>query len=380
MKIALTGAGRYGKSYVDWLLAQTDPEIEFVGVIEKNIEASPPKQAIFDASIPVYGSMEEFYAEADADMMILCTPPFLHAEQSVFAAEHGSYVLSEKPAAPTVAQVEMMLRAEEETGKFIAVGYQWSFDAAILALKEDILKGVLGKPVWLKTIICTPRTRTYYAPEWSGRISKDGVMVMDSIAFNACAHYVHNLLFILGDAVDTSVYPKKIKAECLRANDIENFDTCVLRMVTESGVKLYFAATHATDTTRQPEFVFEFENATVSYYKQGDNGHLVATFRDGSEKDYGVPTVGMSKIRTCMEAIKTKKAPPCTAKTALSHTRLIEDLYLHVPIQDFPAARKVLKGDTICVEGLYDQLCSAYDKMVLLSELDPSVTATVFET
>lgn len=379
MKIALTGAGRYGKSYVDWLLAQEDPEIEFVGVIEKNIDASPSKEAIIGASIPVYSSMEEFYANAHADLMILCTPPFLHAEQSVYATAQGSYVLSEKPAAPTVAQAEAMIRAEKETGKFIAVGYQWSYDEAILALKKDILDGVLGKPKFLKTIVCTPRSRTYYAPDWSGRISKDGIMVMDSIVFNACAHYVHNMLFILGDAVDTSAYPQKIEAECLRANDIESFDTCVLRMTMEGGVQLHFVASHSTDIVRLTEFVFEFENATVTYCRKGEDGHLVVTFRDGTEKDYGVPSVGMSKILTCMDAIKTKKAPPCTAKTALSHTRLIEDLYLHVPIQDVPAERKFLNGDTICVEGLYDQLCSAYDQLALLSELDTGYTTTVFE-
>ena len=379
MRIALTGAGRYGKAYVDHLLAQQDPEIEFVGVVEKYIDGSPSRADILNAGIPVYTSMEAFYAENSADLMILSTPPFMHSEQSIYAARHGSYVLSEKPAAPTVAQVEAMIQAEKETGKFIAVGYQWSFDDAILALKQDILQGVLGKPISLKTIVCGPRSRAYYAPEWSGRISKDGIMVMDSIAFNACAHYVHNLLFILGDAMDTSVYPKRIEAECLRANDIENFDTCVLRMTTENGVKLHFCVTHAMNRIREPEFVFEFENAAVTYVKRENTGDLIATFRDGTTKFYGVPSVGMSKVRTCLDAIKAKKAPPCTAKTALCHTRLIEDLYLNVPIQNFPESRIKLIGDTVCVEGLYEQICKAYEDMALLSEMDPDIRATVFE-
>lgn len=379
MKIALTGAGRYGKSYVDYILETKDPELEFIGVVEKNFDASPSKQAILDAGIPVYGSMEEFYEKSHADLMILCTPPFAHSAQSVFAAEHGSHVLSEKPAAPTVKEVEAMLQAEKATGKFIAVGYQWSYNDAILALKGDILRGVLGKPISLKTIISTPRTRAYYAPDWSGRISKDGIMVMDSILFNACAHYVHNLLFVLGDAMDTSAYPKKIEAECLRANDIENFDTCVLRMTMEGGAKLYFAASHASNGVREPEFEFRFERAVVSYKTQSGRGHLTAVFDDGTVKDYGVPDVGMGKVRVCMDAVKAEKAPVCTAKTALSHTRLTEDLYKHVPVRDFPADRKKLSGDMVYVEGLYEQLSRGYDEMLLLSEQDSAITATVFE-
>ena len=378
MKIALAGAGRYGKNYVDYLLSGKDPEAEFVGVIEKNIDGSPSKEDILRSGVPVYSSLEEFYANASADMMILSTPPFMHSEQSVYAVRHGSYVLSEKPAAPTVAQVEAMIRAEEETGKFIAVGYQWSFDPAILALKEDILKGILGKPLSLKTLNSTPRPRAYYAPAWSGRFSMDGVMIMDSIAFNACAHYVHNLLFVLGDAMDTSVYPEHIEAECLRANDIESFDTCVVRMRTKSGVKLFFVASHATGKVREPRFVFEFENATVTYEKEGNTGDLIATFRDGTQKNYGVPSVGMGKIKACMDAIKTGKAPTCSAKTALAHTKLIEDLYNRVPVQEFSADRIKLNGDTIYVDGLFDQICQAYDQMAMLSELDPAITSTTF--
>jgi hypothetical protein len=74
-----------------------------------------------------------------------------------------------------------------------------------------------------------PRSRSYYrrGGGWGGRIEMNGVPVYDSIAANACAHYLHNMLFVLGDAPDESAVPLRVEAECLRANDIENFDTCV---------------------------------------------------------------------------------------------------------------------------------------------------------
>lgn len=124
-----------------------------------------------------------------------------------------------------------MLVAERQYCKFIAIGYQWSFSDAIQALKQDILDGILGAPISMKTAISWPRNFAYYrrGGGWGGKIAKDGVTVLDSIASNACAHYLHNMLFLLGSSMEESALADSIEADCLRANNIETFDTCALR-------------------------------------------------------------------------------------------------------------------------------------------------------
>ena len=63
--------------------------------------------------------------------------------------------------------------------------------------------------------------------------------------------------------METSTSLDHFEAECYRANEIENFDTCCIKMKTQNGVKLFFAATHAAEKERNPEFVYTFEKAKV---------------------------------------------------------------------------------------------------------------------
>ena len=177
MKLLLVGCGGYARLYVDALLECTDSDVDWVGVVDPYFEGSVAKDKILAARIPVYNDMDAFFAENSADLVLIATPPFLHCEQSLTALSHGAAVMCEKPIAPTLAEAERMLDAERQYGKFIGVGYQWSYASEIWALKRDILDGVLGRPLGMKTLISWPRNRAYYARGggWGGRVEKDGV-------------------------------------------------------------------------------------------------------------------------------------------------------------------------------------------------------------
>ena len=215
MDILLVGAGGYGTLYVDALLQSKDPDIHWVGVIDPCLGTVPRRAEILAAGIPAYPSLEDFYREHTADLVCIATPPFLHREQCLCALAHGSHVLCEKPAAPTPKQVEEMIAAEKTYGRFIAIGFQWSFSDAIQALKRDVLAGKLGKPLLFKTAISWPRNRAYYARGggWGGKAVFKGMPLYDSIASNACAHYLHNMLFLMGDRMETAAMPAILRGD-----------------------------------------------------------------------------------------------------------------------------------------------------------------------
>lgn len=374
MKILLVGTGGYASIYVRALLDSTDPDIIWEGAVDPFFSACKYADEVTARRIPIYDTMEEFYREHEADLAIISTPPFLHLEQSLAALSHGSYALSEKPAAPTVAEVERMIEAQTQYGKFIAIGYQWSFSDAILALKRDVMNGVLGKPLFLRTAISWPRDYAYYrrGGGWGGKLFHEGKPLYDSIASNACAHYLHNMLFILGDTLDRAAIPERVEADCLRANDIESFDTCTLR-ATAKGIPLYFAASHAIRDKRDPEFVYTFENAVVHYAQGSDDPVITAIFRDGTKRVYGDPfgRPAAAKMWDCIRAIRQGTTPVCTAETALAHTVLIGMLHEKTVIRDFPSAliRETPEGDRRFVDGLYDMLYRAYEDAKLFSEM-----------
>lgn len=371
MKLVLVGAGGYAELYVDWFLKNKDPEIQLEGIVARSIARSSRCKEIQAAGIPIYGTLDAFYEEHEADLAVIVTPTYVHLEQCLCAVRHGSNVLCEKPAAPTTEEVETMIRAEQITGKFIAIAFQMSYCNAIQKLKQDILDGVLGKPLSLKSIVLWPRTRSYYTRSsgWGGKIFRDGKLLLDSIAANACGHYIHNMFFLLGENMNSTISPERVEAECLRANDIENFDTCVLRMTTQQGVRIYFAGTHAVNKTQNPVFEFQFEKGTVTCEMDGDS-LLKAQFADGTVKVYGDPQGDdLSKLKACIEAVKTGEKPICTCQTAYNQVALVEALYENVKITDFPRDMVHLDGDQLYVDGLFETLCKAFESEAMLSEM-----------
>ena len=61
--------------------------------------------------IPVYSSLEALLAKVHPDLVVLSTPPQLHAEQAILALDHGCHVLCEKPVACDPQQVKQMIQA-----------------------------------------------------------------------------------------------------------------------------------------------------------------------------------------------------------------------------------------------------------------------------
>ena len=370
MKILLVGTGGFAAGYIKTLLEKTDDTVVWAGAVDPFI-TEENRQLLQENHIPLYTSMEEYYVNQKADLTIICTPTYLHKEQCIYALSQGSNVLCEKPVAPTEAEGREMLAAEETYGKFIAIGFQWSFCQAILDLKKDILAGVLGKPLGLKTAIAWPRDLKYYGRStgWAGSVMRNGHLVLDSIASNACAHYLQNLLFMLGGAMDESAEVSSVQGKCLRANAIENFDTCTLKMETAAGVKLYFAASHAVEQQRNPIFEYRFEKATVRYAAAKD-ATIQAEFTDGTVKDYGVPAHAsdFSKLWECVKAIRQGERPACTVKTALPHTMCIEKLYRQIPVEDFAKESVVYNEEKNRMEvpGLFDRLYRAYETEEML--------------
>ena len=224
----------------------------------------------------------------------------------------------------------------------------------------------------MKTAISWPRNFAYYrrGGGWGGKIQKDGITVLDSIASNACAHYLHNMLFLLGATMNQSAPVEDVEADCLRANDIETFDTCALRARIKN-VPIYFIASHAAGKNKNPEFVYTFEKATV-HFSEDDGCMIRAIFNDGNEKCYGNPFENdLKKLWDTVDAIKNRVSPICTVETAMEHTKLIEQIHQTAKYRPFDSASITLNdaADGLLVKGLFDKMYLAYDQEKLLSEL-----------
>jgi predicted dehydrogenase len=246
----------------------------------------------------------------------------------------------------------------------VEVGYQWSFSDAILNLKRDILKGRFGKAVRMKTICLWPRPYAYFnRNNWAGRIwAEDGNLVLDSVANNACAHFLHNMFFLTGPEMNLSSMPVSVTGERWRAYDIQNFDTVTCRTITDNDVEILFYASHITENTLNPSFVFEFENAVIRMDDHSDG--IVALHSDGTTVNYGHPDSDhqFKKLFHALNKCRTPQADICPPEAALSQTLCINALHeLPNEIQTFPARFTVIEKDRRWVKGVGEKMLAAYD-------------------
>jgi len=372
VKIALAGVGGYGENYLKRLLDAD--RYSFVAAADPFMEKARMLPELKARGVPLFKDLESLYKSVKPDLTILSTPIQLHEPQSKFALENGSCVLCEKPAAGSLADAQAMLEAEAKAkGRFLAIGYQWSFSDAVRNLKADVASGALGKPLVLKSLTLWPRPLSYYQRNsWAGAVAgKDGRAVNDSPVNNATAHYLHNCLFILGERPDSSAAPESVQAELYRSNKIENYDAAVLRC-RAAGAEIVFITTHSVGVQLGPLCSYVFENATVSY--DSVNRQFAASFKDGSRRVYGNPEDDfMRKVDDCVRALENGSAPVCHIETAMAQTRCMEAARKSSEINQIAPEFIEMAGQgqdpLTCVKGMAETFTLCFESGRLPSEL-----------
>jgi len=378
VSVLLVGIGGYGMTYVHHILDGNDPRIEVAGLVDPYPQSCTRLQEFTDAGVKLYGSMEAFFADGGkAQLAVLSTPIQFHTPQILLALEHGMHVLCEKPLCGDARDIEVLEKAAKEAGKYVGIGFQWSHNSAILALKRDVTDGKYGSREDLRTLVLWPRDAKYYSRGigWAGKkTTPDGRLIYDSVINNATAHYLHNIFFVLGGD-GTAVMPESIQAELYRANPIENFDTAKVDMTFPGGAQAHMLAAHAVNETVNPIFEYRFEKGIACYAKDDTPatralmpewytayGHIQAKFSDGSIVDYGNPFDDQcSKLTMAVDAVLSGDTKTvCGIATAAVHTRVIDYIQNNFEITDFAADELRKKELLTYADGLAQRMIAAY--------------------
>jgi predicted dehydrogenase len=393
VSLLMVGVGGMGAAYLEALLERRDENLfRIAGAVDPQPNRCKQYVEMRAMGVPCFISLQDFYRNRKADLAVLSSPIQLHMPQTAFALAKGSHVLCEKPAAGTIQEVRAAIEAEKAAGRWVAVGYQWSFSPAVQALKEDIRTGLFGAAKRFKCLYLWPRDEGYYTRNaWAGkRRDAEGAWVLDSPVQNAMAHDLHNMFYVLGRETTSSAGPAEVEAELYRANAIENFDTAAARVRTEEGVEILFFVSHASNEDRGPVVRYEFEKAVVRCDSRTSG--LWAEFPDGTRKDYGVPDAEpMNKLWQSIAGAREGGAQPlCGLDAAASQTLCVNGIQDSMPdIRAFPAglirtiesaggrrlAVETPGARRVVVEGLDEALAGCYDAAKLPSELGLSWSA-----
>jgi len=119
-RVAVIGAGSFGKNHVRVVRESTRAELKFV------VDSDPARADVTD--------YREIIGKVDA--AILAVPTSLHAEIGCVLLENGVDVLVEKPIAATLEDATRLVDAAERHGRILQVGHLERFNPAVIALEQ----------------------------------------------------------------------------------------------------------------------------------------------------------------------------------------------------------------------------------------------------
>jgi predicted dehydrogenase len=365
VRVVLCGIGGYGEVHIRMIRQEASRcGFHLVAAVDPAPERSGEYVRLKEEGVPIFPTLSDFFQQGRCDLVILVSPMQFHCEQTCEALRNGAHVLCEKPLCSTEAEAETMAECERTSGRKVLVGYQWSYSAGITQLKSDILSGRFGQPKELKTLVCWPRGQNYYQRNrWAGRLrDAQGRAILDSPVNNATAHYLHNMLYVIGDSVDTSAWPERVEGRLFRANPIENYDTAALKITTSRGVNLWFFTTHASAHSIDPTFVYEFEKATVT----NAEGQLRAILASGEVINYESPAADpAAELRQAIDVVRGAGIVRCGITAARAHTRCVILAQESLDITDFPPAlisrREEDDTQLIYVDGLLERMVECFE-------------------
>lgn len=362
VSVLLIGIGGYGENYLKEFLQKDIPNAYLKGIADPFASKSTYYDEILNRGIPIYASPEDFYAKSCADLVVISSPIHTHCDYITTALKHESSVLTEKPVVISTAKLQSLIELEKTSKGFVAVGYQQCYARDVLTLKQDILDGVFGKPIRMRSLRIMRRGDKYYSRSaWAGKLSFHGEYVFDSPLANACAHQVQNMLFLTGTAMDDASDISDVQGVLYKGRpDIENFDACALRITLTSGVPTYYYTAHAADAKKiGPIGTYEFEKGSI----EEDTGTFIAKMKDGSIRDYSKIDKGlpMQKLYDAIEAVLSGIRPHCTLSASIPHVKIVimtEKLPVYLR---YDAVRRIIEDDAYyAIPGLEDLYLDCY--------------------
>ena len=190
VKFAVLGAGHIGKRHAEMI--SRDPEAELVAMVDiRSAEACG-----IDKEIPFFNSMEELLtSNLEFDVVNVCTPNGLHAEQSIKALEARKHVVCEKPMGLSKDECEKVIFKSLQLSRSVFCVMQNRYSPPSEWIKKVIEESILGDIFMVQLNCYWNRDDRYYKKGgWKGTQELDG-----GTLFTQFSHFIDIMYWLFGD-------------------------------------------------------------------------------------------------------------------------------------------------------------------------------------
>jgi len=189
INFVIIGCGRIAQRHAEHIVAKG----KLKAVCDIDLEKALKLAQKYSAT--AYKNIDDLLAaEKDIDVVSICSPNGLHAQHSIKALDAGFHVLCEKPMAINVNDCGEMIKTAEKNNRRLFAIKQNRFNPPVVAIKEAIERGTLGKIYSVQLSCFWNRNFDYYQNSWKGTADLDG-----GTLYTQFSHFVDLLYWMIGD-------------------------------------------------------------------------------------------------------------------------------------------------------------------------------------
>ena len=221
IKVGLVGCGRISKNhFLSFEEHKNDILLKSICDIDQKIVDQHTKKY----NVSGYNNLDDMLKNEELDLVSICTPSGLHADQAKLISSFGVNVLTEKPMATRWSDGLDMVEACKRDRTRLFVVKQNRENKTLKLLKRAIDENRFGRLHMVHVNVFWTRPQSYYdQAEWRGTWRHDGGALM-----NQASHYVDLLDWLVGP-VD------KVQSMVSTHRNIEVEDTGVLNIKWKNG-------------------------------------------------------------------------------------------------------------------------------------------------
>jgi len=179
----------------------------------------------YGVDVKIYNDMDDFLADDNVDIVDICTPHFLHPEQTIKASEAGKAVIIEKPIALNYQDAKRMLEVVKKNNTRTSVCFEVRFISSAQAIKSIVKQGLIGNVYYAEADYYHGIGPWYANQRWEVKKQYGG-----SSLLRAGCHALDILLYLVGGEVDeVFAYSNKSPHEVFKPYDYDLNTVVVLK-------------------------------------------------------------------------------------------------------------------------------------------------------
>ena len=204
VRFGIVGCGSASVPVCEAIVAS--PQTQLAAVYDVNHDLAEDLSGRFN--VPAMGSLEELLAHAAVDAVYVAVPHYLLASLTQQTLKAGKHVLTEKPLATSLQDIDQLIALAAERQLSLGVFYEMRYAPAHGMAREFIQAGAIGDIVGIQVQTLIDKPRTYWQAGYSGRSinpwrsikaqAGGGVVLMNT------SHLLDALMYVTGLTV-TSV-------------------------------------------------------------------------------------------------------------------------------------------------------------------------------